>query len=297
MAVPVLFYLSERKKHAGETRRSTVKTVINAVDMSPQSAIAMQIGDSIARRIGAESKVLYAMDVEAPPYFTSSQVPEIEAEEQFGIDEAMNELKVFIADNLEPGNAAVPVIVEENPIAAIENEAEKADTVLITLGTHGRSGWDKLRFGSVAESVLRDFDGPVLTVNPKVTKASDIRTILCTVDPSTDPENALRYAAELANQFNANLKVLRIVDRQNVGAKGFDAIAGSLTAGVLAGVTFDEVVRHGDLCEQVTAVMSENEIDLIVVGVEHGLFTDESLGESTAEILRESTCPVITVPS
>ncbi len=136
-----------------------------------------------------------------------------------------------------------------------------------------------------------------MTVNPKVTKAADIRTILCTVDPSTDPENALRYAAELANQFNANLKVLRIVDRQNVGAKRFDDIAGSLTAGVPAGVTFDEVVRHGDLCEQVTAVLSESEIDLIVVGVEHGLFTDESLGESTAEILRESTCPVITVPS
>ncbi|MEP6945100.1 MAG: efflux RND transporter permease subunit [Acidobacteriota bacterium] len=299
MAVPVLFYLSERKKHKGETRRSSVKTVINAVDMSPQSAIAMQIGDSIARRIGVQSKVLFAMDVDAPPYFTSSQVAEIDAEQRFGIDEAMNELKVFMSENLESGSAAVPVIAEETPIAAIKAEAKKADTILMTLGTHGRSGWDKLRFGSVAESVLRDFEGPVLTVNPNVKEAVSIRTILCTIDPLTDPENALKYAAELANQFDANLKVLRVVDREREirGAESFGDITAAMTSEVLAGVTFDEVVRHGDLCENVKAVMSENQIDLIVVGIAHKLFADESLGERTAEILREAMCPVITIPS
>ncbi|MEO8041837.1 MAG: efflux RND transporter permease subunit, partial [Acidobacteriota bacterium] len=40
MAVPVLFYLSERKKHRGEITRSRVKTVLCPTDFSEQSATA-----------------------------------------------------------------------------------------------------------------------------------------------------------------------------------------------------------------------------------------------------------------
>ncbi len=299
MAVPVLFYLSERKKHLGETRRTDVKTVINAVDMSPQSAIAMRIGDSIAGKFGAESKVLFAVDGDAPVYFTSSQIADIDAEQQFGLNEAQTEVEIFIAENLDAGSKAKPVLIEENPIAAIHDEAKKSDTVLITLGTHGRSGWDKFRFGSVAESVLRDFRGPVLTVNPHVSEATDIRTILCPIDSSPASEGALKYAVELANHYDAVVKVLRVVERGSRadGQDRLEEICSRLPEKALAGCTLNEVVRHGDIFDQVLGVVSESEIDLVVIGVAHGLFADESLGERTAEILRNATCPVITVPS
>ncbi len=299
MAVPVLFYLSERKKHLGEIRRTDVKTVINAVDLSPQSAIAMRLGDSIAAKLGAVSKVLFAVDGDAPAYFTSSQITEIEAEQQFGVNEARTEVEVFIAENLENDSSAVPVIIEENPIAAIHDEAKKSDTVLITLGTHGRSGWDKFRFGSVAESVLRDFRGPVLTVNPHVSASADIRTILCPIDSSPASEGALKHAIELANHYDAVVKVLRVVERgsQADGEGRLEEICSRMPEKALAGCTLNEIVRHGDIFDQILGAVAENEIDLIVIGVAHGLFADESLGERTAEILRNATCPVITVPS
>jgi len=39
---------------------------------------------------------------------------------------------------------------------------------LLVLGTHGRSGIEKVMMGSVAETIFREADCPVLTVGPKI---------------------------------------------------------------------------------------------------------------------------------
>ena len=43
-------------------------------------------------------------------------------------------------------------------------ERESAD--LIVIATHGRKGWRRMVFGSVAEAVIRDAECPVLTIKP-----------------------------------------------------------------------------------------------------------------------------------
>ena len=54
------------------------------------------------------------------------------------------------------------------PADSIIDCAKEERCDLIVMGTHGRRGWSRLRFGSVAEAVLRQAPCPVLTVkSPK----------------------------------------------------------------------------------------------------------------------------------
>jgi nucleotide-binding universal stress UspA family protein len=53
------------------------------------------------------------------------------------------------------------------PAKLIVDDATKWKADLIVMGTHGRSGFDHLVFGSVAEGVMRTASAPVLLIrNP-----------------------------------------------------------------------------------------------------------------------------------
>jgi nucleotide-binding universal stress UspA family protein len=65
-------------------------------------------------------------------------------------------------------DVAIDIHVNEAPVVAKEILllADRVGADLIVLGTHGRSGFDRLVFGSVAEKVLRTSKLPVMTVPP-----------------------------------------------------------------------------------------------------------------------------------
>jgi nucleotide-binding universal stress UspA family protein len=62
----------------------------------------------------------------------------------------------------------VPVeseIREGSPARAILDYTEETDCDIVVMGTHGRSGVDRLLLGSVAERVVRSSGVPVLTIS------------------------------------------------------------------------------------------------------------------------------------
>jgi universal stress protein A len=60
------------------------------------------------------------------------------------------------------------VVVEGDPAAAILGAAREGNCDLIVMGTHGRTGLNRLLMGSVAEEVVRKAPCPVLTVKAEV---------------------------------------------------------------------------------------------------------------------------------
>ncbi len=58
------------------------------------------------------------------------------------------------------------VIINDNPADVIIETARRDGVGLIAMATHGRSGFSRLRHGSVAEAVLTSGVGPVLLVRP-----------------------------------------------------------------------------------------------------------------------------------
>ena len=59
------------------------------------------------------------------------------------------------------------MLVDGDPAYEILQSVEKLQIDLIAIATHGRTGWQHLVFGSVAEKVVRMSKVPVLTVREK----------------------------------------------------------------------------------------------------------------------------------
>jgi nucleotide-binding universal stress UspA family protein len=62
-------------------------------------------------------------------------------------------------------------VVSGSPYREIIKKAEEEQIDLIAMGTHGRSGVERLLLGSVAEKVVRLATSPVLTIrSPEMPK-------------------------------------------------------------------------------------------------------------------------------
>lgn len=84
-----------------------------------------------------------------------------------GVDEALREEGETALAELEQLAEGVPVetiVAEGTPAQQIIDHARKEAVDVIVMGTHGRSGVDRLLLGSVTEQVVRSSPVPVLTL-------------------------------------------------------------------------------------------------------------------------------------
>lgn len=56
------------------------------------------------------------------------------------------------------------VVTESGTVVSILHNAEKADADLIVIGSHGKSGFEKLVFGSVTAAVIEDSEIPLMVI-------------------------------------------------------------------------------------------------------------------------------------
>jgi multidrug efflux pump subunit AcrB len=290
MAVPVLFYLSERRKHPETRVVSDEPTVIVAADFSPQSATALRFGNRIAEALGAGTRIIHSVEPDLPPYFTDAQLDELLAKEARTEDLNLDRINAFAAGNLPAGARFDAAVIGDAAAAAILEESGKFATRLVAIGTHGRGGIEKLRFGSVAETVLRESDVPVLTVGPRVAadRAPEIAKIICLADGSPESAAALGFAVETAVATGAELAVIRVLGKATA-----ESVCASIPADARETCRLREIVRRGDVAEIVAN--ESGEFDLLVTGARYRVFGDETPAGRISEILQNAACPVIAV--
>lgn len=132
--------------------------VLIPVDGSKGSRGAVERGLDIAKTYGATVHALYAVE---PIYLMDANVDQVvSALESEG--EAATE---DVAKQAEAAGVEVETHVEQGePYRAILDYADDHDVDLIVMGTHGRTGLNKLLLGSVTEKVVRSSNVPVMTV-------------------------------------------------------------------------------------------------------------------------------------
>ena len=116
-------------------------------------------------------------------------------------------------------DGAVSLEASEAPDVAQEilAQAGRLPADLIVMGTHGRSGFERLVLGSVTEKVLRKAQAPVLTV-PRAAPSDPLAArrpferILCAMDFSDCAMSAFGYARSLAEESSGRLGVLHVVE-------------------------------------------------------------------------------------
>jgi nucleotide-binding universal stress UspA family protein len=96
----------------------------------------------------------------------------------------------------------------------ISEAAEKHDSPLIVMTSHGRSGIPRMVMGSVANEVLRTATQPVLVVRASEEARQDcpLSPIVVALDGSSFSEQALPYAEDLAARLDAEIVLVRAVE-------------------------------------------------------------------------------------
>lgn len=191
---------------------------------------------------------------------------------------------------------------------------------LLVLGTHGRSGFQRLFLGSVTEKVIRKAKCPTLVVPPRapdVSATNPVRfnRILCPVDFSESSLGALAYAITMAEEADARLTLLHVVEFPLVLSQQPAVLDLDLSRFHEAAVadarrklhelipehartycTVETAVVEGRAYREVLRQATERRADLIVMGV-HGRGALDLLlfGSTTHHVIRASACPVLIV--
>jgi|DewCreStandDraft_5_1066085.scaffolds.fasta_scaffold00044_28 nucleotide-binding universal stress UspA family protein len=134
-----------------------------------------------------------------------------------------------------------------------------------------------------------------------------LRRILLATDFSSCSERALQYAVSVARHYDATLYLAHVVSAETPTAAPTTAsrpalrraeqeMANLLTSGVLRGVPHQVLLSTGVLWDCLQKIITENSVDLVVVGT-HGRTGVRKLmlGSAAEEIFRKSPCPVLTV--
>ena len=192
---------------------------------------------------------------------------------------------------------------------------------LVVIGTHGTSGFEHLVLGSVTEKVLRKASCPVLTVPPRAHAALALpfKRILCAVDFSESSLAAAKMAFALAQEANAQLDLLHVLDWPTDDAVGwsieapggpiFDiegyrrslaTAAASRLQSLMPGDAASwcqprTQVVHGKPHRKILEAATADVADLIVPCVRGRNAVDLAMfGSTTNQVVRSALCPVLT---
>jgi nucleotide-binding universal stress UspA family protein len=232
----------------------------------------------------------------------------------------LSRLEAEVVDDRAATHLTIETVLDEaaNVPEAIVSRARTTSVDLIVIGTHGRSGFERLILGSVTERVLRKAACPVLTVpahTPDAVplEAGSMRRILCPVDFSSSSAGALEYAAALAQEAHASLTVLHVLELFPDLAEYADAVglaeyrdarfqqarthlSQAVKAAVQETCKADELVLVGRAYAEILRVADDQAVDLIAMGVRgRGVMDLMFFGSTTNHVVRAAHCPVLTV--
>jgi len=280
---------------------SAVKQILAGIDFSDWTPGVLKMAAALARGYNAQLTVIYVESFLPPPYFTHGDLPHIQESLILQRKSAERVLRETVQQVLGDAVQDNVRLVDGLPADGILQTAEHLPADIIVMGTHGRSGMDRLLMGSVAEKVLRRARVPVCTVRGPDEKAEaavrlPVRKILCPVNFTGLAQTALVQAVDLAQRLNASLIVMASLEAGDQG--DLASLEGRLCDWVPQQVScqFSPLVRSGNAAEQILKMARAENIDLIVLGAQHKPFLEATiLGTTTIRVMRHARCPVLTV--
>ncbi len=138
--------------------------ILTAIDFSENSESAFDYALTLAANFDAELTIIHVIN--EPVDLRGFYVPHISfVELEKEIEEsAARMMAEFCAARLGDFSNYKTEIITGIPHEEITATASRINASLIVIGTHGRTGLDRILFGSTAERVVRSAACPVLTV-------------------------------------------------------------------------------------------------------------------------------------
>jgi nucleotide-binding universal stress UspA family protein len=178
---------------------------------------------------------------------------------------------------------------------------------LIVQGTAGIKDARRAVVGSIAESIFRRVDIPVLTVGsripPLIQRQLCFESVLMMTDFGERSQQIAVYALSLAQEFRSRVSLCHVHDgRFAAWQKGeverfFDhALSAYVTPPVKDWCDPESVVAFGELDAQIDSLMHQKKPDLILMGAHSlGLLGTRGKPGTAFKVIARATCPVLTL--
>ena len=294
---------------AATANRIAIDHILLLTDFSETSDAALHVSKIVAR--GYESHIR-ALHVQLPPPIEYGS-EQLAAATMNAVEDACIEgmRKTELALEEIPHDSAIVKGGDVWPTVALELTKRRTD--LVVVGTHGRTGFQRLLLGSVAEEIFRQSPVPVLTIGPQVSSdwgnGAPPKRILLATDFQAESGAAVPYALSFAQEYEAELDLLHVIRARDEKAeqKGEAMSAAAamhrlqdlVPSEALAWCRPHSIVRYGDAGAQILGAAAELKSDLIVMGVRgapHRLGRATHLERAVAHrVVTRATCPVLTV--
>lgn len=302
-----------------------IRHILVPLDGSRLAATAIPYAVTLARAADARISLLAVVE----PVSEHAGLPSAAGRE--GDERHVTENTAYlesVATSLRAHDLTVtPVVRHGNPASQILAASEDGGCSLIVISTHGRTGLQRLRMGSVAQHVLRHAIIPTLVVRPGDEASTEgeatIAAVTVTLDGSSLAEEALPTATRIATALSVPLTLLRIIpnfayvagtawdagysayyrtsdesvrDEEQAVEQYLEAVATRLRTSDLDVRTCRERSMTSHATEVITAVLAKQPSGIAVMASHgRGGVLRWALGSTTEAVLDQSPCPVLVV--
>jgi nucleotide-binding universal stress UspA family protein len=294
---------------------TTIHRILYATDLSPASGPAWDEARRLGRLFGAEVLVLHV--VAPPPVFPVEGYipPQVYEDLLKSARRDAQERFDALLGSVAGSGLDVRIRLEEGPPARRILEVATQEAVdLLVVGTHGRTGLERLVLGSVADRMVRQATCPVFTVRsaPDNGPRGEIRRLCYATDFSPTARAAWPWVVALASATGASVDLVHVtfqpVADRHMSAESIGRMAdllreqGRIEAERFlekSTLTRERVEVHlpqGVPGEQIVHRAQAQAADLVVMGT-HGWsgIVRWMLGSVAHHVIQAAPCPVLTV--
>ena len=293
-----------------------LSAVVCATDLSESSNKALPIAAALARRHGSKLIIAHIIDLPAVTPYGETMVDPQELRSR--VEQSAKAQITDILSHCDQADWELNIAIGY-PAKEILQIVEDSGADLVVAATHTRSGIERLLLGSVSRKLMHTLNVPLLIVPGDISLEQinrKVESILIACDFSPDSANAVRWAIDFAQAFDAKLTMATVIEPSQLSQilkldpqkeHGMaDKLQSDLHRKLLETVSEadrdsvhpETVVLAGQPHEELNKYAILNHIDLIVMGVHgRGIIENLLVGSTTDRLVRLGQFPVMAVRS
>ncbi len=277
------------------------RRILVPTDFSAYAVAALEHAVVLGARYHAEITLLHVDEFSVSPLgaleIQDAPVEAYQKRKREFLEQRLNDLVMSVRD---PAVTVKTQVLQGRAYKAIIEEGERLEYDLVVIATRGLTSLSVHLIGSTAERVVRLSRQPVLSVHERPKAGGKVESILCPTDLSPAANVALSYALSIAVHQHATLYIQYISELEKperddeIRARMPDLLQHHPKAkSVQTHYVFDRDVEPSN---SIIRFARDRQISLIVMST-HGRkgLRRVFIGNNTAEVVRQSELPVLTV--
>jgi len=290
----------------GDEVSLTLDQVVFATDFSPISEMAVAYAGALTKRFASKLTVTHVVDLSVAAVSDAALVgipiDKMRRDSAEKVENLVNDL------SLEGVHALGRTLEARNPAAEVVRLADELRPNMLVIGTHSKTGLQKMILGSFVEGVIHHAHCPVLTIGPKVKASPEekilFRTIVFATDLHHDSVQKAAVALAFAKDSLAQIYMCHVISHPPsdlVSSLDLQFTSEKQLSKLIPAAAYDWcnpecTVEYGNVAVHILQLAKSKGADLIVLGARRSTSWFTHLTEGTvAQVLAEANCPVMTI--